>query len=203
MRINQFGLCFVALFTFGCAQSPTVAVQDGRLNKLYKQKQMQEQRIEQGRFQKFVLGHKKEFKKKSMAQYKLPKLVTEENLYSEVLRTYQSREIDGVEFYTETLVKKYPQSIFADNALYLKGQLYLVLGSPSEALREFERIVTNYPISNKRAGAILGKGVAYRKLQLFGYAKKAYSDVKRNYPGSPEFYKVALEEKLLELEKGS
>jgi hypothetical protein len=47
----------------------------------------------------------------------------------------------------------------------------------------------------------LGKSIAYRKLQLYAYAEKSLKELKQTFPGSPEFYKAELEERILKTER--
>src|SRR5690606_19237772 len=122
-------------------------------------------------------------------------------IYADVLRLNQMRDLQGVEFMVEELIKRFPRSVHADNALFIAGQLNLSMGLSAESLKYFERIIQDYPLSHKHSAALFHKGVAYRKLKLFDYSTRAFSDVQRIYPGSPESYRVELELKLLKLEQ--
>lgn len=177
--------------------------EDGRLAKLSRHSRLQVQKEEERKLKSLLQVQKGEIQKPIAKSYPLPKPVTEEAIYSEVLYSYQIRDPDRLLFFSKELGERYPYSVFNDNAIYLRAQLNLAFGLPSEALRDFEKILREYPAGNKRISALFGKGVAYRKLQLFKYAEQVYKEIKKTYPGSPEFYKVELEEKLLELEKKS
>lgn len=140
-----------------------------------------------------------EFKKPVVRR--LPGRLTEETLYIEVIKYYRSRDVDGVRWAKEQMLKFFPQSAFADNAIYLTGQILLEEKRYSEAIREFQEIIDKYPRGNKLPAAYLGKGVAYRKLNLFPYAENALRTVKKDFPGSPESYRVDLELKLLAVQR--
>ena len=131
----------------------------------------------------------------------MPNPQTEESVYKEVLKAYQIRDLNQLSFFADRFVELYPDSIFADNSLYLLGQLQLAMGLPGDALQTFDRQLKLFPLGNKRAAAILGKGVAFRKLGLINYAASMLNEVKENYPGSAEYFKVDLEEKLLSVER--
>ncbi|MCB0350450.1 MAG: tetratricopeptide repeat protein [Bdellovibrionales bacterium] len=179
------------------------AIESGRLAKLSKQSKLRLEEQEKKRINSIVKIDKYSFRQKNTKTYDMPKPRTEEAVYAEVLRSYQSRDLERIEFFTEQFNRFYPKSVYSDNAVYLVGQLNLAMGFPSEALRYFEKVIQDYPTANKRVAAIFGKGVAYRKLQLFNYAEKVFRQVKAEYPGSSEFFKVDLEMKLLQVERGA
>jgi TolA-binding protein len=174
---------------------------NGRLSKLSRMKQLHERIAEDKKIGQVLTSARAQRKNNIAKKYPLPQLITEESLYTQVLNAYQTRDIDAVAYYTDLFTKRYPTSVFADNAIYLQGNLYLILGLPSEALREFEQVLNEYPMGNKRAAALFGKGVAYRKLNLNNYAERVFVELKKEYPGSPEFFKVDFEEKLLKVQK--
>ncbi len=183
----------------GCAEEAP-KTDAGRLLKASRQNQVYQNQAEQNHLRDLMKKERDNYRRILSKKYPMPKVVTEESLYSEVIRAYQMRQIDAVDHYADAFLEKYPQSVFADKAIYLKGQIHLILGFPAEALREFERVISDYPTGNKYVSALFGKGVCYRKLQLYPYAEKVLDDIKENYPGSPEFYKTELERKLLKVE---
>lgn len=118
-------------------------------------------------------------------------------LYSEILANYQVRDFKGLRIHLETLLKRFPTSPYADNALYLGGQLALEIKNYPEALKHFQRIVQYYPQSNKMVSATFAKGLAYKKMNLDIQAKKVFFDLRKKYPGSPESYRAESELKLI------
>ncbi len=191
----------VGIFTFlgGCAQEAPKA-DAGRLLKMSRHNRVIQNEAEQTRLRELMRHERDNYRRMLSKKFPLPKVVNEESLYSEVIRAFQARQIDAVDHYADAFLERYPQSVFADKAIYLKGQIHLILGFPAEALREFERVTSEYPTGNKFVAALFGKGVCYRKLQLYQYAEKVMDDVRRDYPGSPEFYKTELERKLIKVE---
>lgn len=198
MKLNVILLSL--LFIAGCAASPkkqSSVFESGRLTKLNKMKQARDRKEEDLNINKILVSARAVKKEQVLKQYPLPSPLTEESFFAQILQTYQARDLDRLEFYVHKFVKDYPRSVFADNAIYLNGQLKLLMGLPSEALREFEKVLSAYPTGNKRVASLFGKGVAYRKLNLKDYAQKIFAEVKKDFPGSPESYRVELEEKLL------
>ena len=53
------------------------------------------------------------------------KKISEESLYAEVIAAYKSGNTIALKARTQTFLKRFPQSQFADNALYLSGLIFL------------------------------------------------------------------------------
>lgn len=117
-------------------------------------------------------------------------------LYSELLVHYKTRDERAMKNLTGLLIKKYPQSSYADNALYLTGELNLELRNYAEALKNFQQVLKSYPQSNRAVAAYFSKGIAYKKMNLDTLAKKVFFEVRKKYPGSPEFFRAETELKL-------
>lgn len=201
-KMNQRFLVtsLVGLFTVICGCATDQPKDTGRLLKMSRQNKVYQNQEEQSRLRDLMQHERENYRRQLSKKFPLPKVVNEESLYSEVIRAYQMRQIDAVDHYADAFLERYPQSVFADKALYLRGQIHLVMGFPNDALRDFERLTSEYPTRNKYVAALFGKGVCYRKLQLFEYAEKVMDDVRRDYPGSPEFYKTELEKRLIKIE---
>lgn len=117
-------------------------------------------------------------------------------LYSEILANYQVRDVKGLRLHLESLLKRFPTSPYADNALYLGGQLALEMKNYPEALKHFQKIMQYYPQSNKVVSATFAKGMAYKKMNLDIQAKKVFFELRKKYPGSPEYFRAETELKL-------
>lgn len=126
---------------------------------------------------------------------------SEEALYVEVIKSFRLRNQLALKKNVDLILQKYPTSSFADNALFLKGQLYMQNRLFAEAIKEFQALGERYPRSNKAVSALFAKGQAYRKLSLYEHAEKAFKQIKKNYPGSPEAERCDLELKLVEVQK--
>lgn len=189
-------------FLGACSMFSPKVEPDGRLTKLSRQTKKIQENEQKSELSKILVEERlKKSKRLSMA-FPMPKPLTEESLYSAVLRQYQARDNEALQYYVDQFLLRYPNSIFADNSLYLRGQMSLALGVPSEALRDFERISKEYPLGNKYTASLLGKAVAYRKMGLKKFSKQVLEEIRTNYTESPEYYKAELEEKLLALETG-
>jgi TolA-binding protein len=199
----RYLLCFVLFSSaWGCASVRRDPFETGRLEKQRAQYLERQRRSEEKKLKTVLSDMQKSKPNRVLKSYALPQPTTEESLYTEVMNAYLVRDAERLSFMVGEFIQRYSKSIYADNALYLNAQMQMSVGDSSVALKSYEQILRDYPASNKYASALLGKGIAYRKLRLFDFSQNAFNEVKKNFPGSPESYKVILEEKLLALEKG-
>lgn len=119
-------------------------------------------------------------------------------LYSKILQTYRKKNPAEMEKSLGLLLKSYPESVYADNALYLAGQLAYELGDFSLARRRMDRVLALYPKGNKAVSALFAKAMIEKKMSRSGEAKKLLETLRESYPGSPESLRVATELKLIE-----
>jgi TolA-binding protein len=125
------------------------------------------------------------------------KKLKEEDLYAEIITAYRNNNQIAMKAHSQTFLKKYSQSSFADNVLFLQGQMALQNKSYAEALKHFQKITKNYPHSNKVVSAEFSKAVTYRRLNLPAEARRVFKDVIARYPGSPESFRAEAELKLI------
>jgi TolA-binding protein len=123
--------------------------------------------------------------------------MNDEQLYTEVLSQYQRGDTSLMKRATAMLLKKYKHSPHADNALYILGYNALEKSKFAEGLQYFQKLLREYPASNKAVSAEFAKGVAYRNMHLTDLAQKAFFKVRKKYPGSPESFRAENELKLL------
>lgn len=123
--------------------------------------------------------------------------MSEVDLYAEIVAAYQGQDLGGLRGKVQRFVARFPQSPFADNALYLAGRQALDRKSYSESLRYFQKISTDYPRSNRMVSSQFAKGMAYKKMNLEEEARKVFRDIVAKYPGSPESYRADSEMRLL------
>jgi tol-pal system protein YbgF len=61
-------------------------------------------------------------------------------------------------------VRKYRRHDYADNAIYWRGECYYARKQFGLAIKEFERVIREYPMANKAADSLLKLGYAYVSL---------------------------------------
>ena len=84
----------------------------------------------------------------------------------------------------KVFVKSYSGGRFAGNAQYWLGEANYVQRHFKLALREFGKVVKNYPASPKRADAMLKMGYTYQELGQIDEARLSLSNVTKSYPNS-------------------
>ena len=119
-------------------------------------------------------------------------------LYSKILDTYRSKNSNELERTQALLMKSYPESVFIDNAIYLNGLLAFENGDYKKAVTHFDRLLRDYPRSNKAVAALYARASCEKRLGRVMNAKRGYIQVRDLYPGSPEAARVSVELKLLE-----
>jgi TolA-binding protein len=122
--------------------------------------------------------------------------------YAEIIQNYRKENLSQTVKSVEVLLKFYPKSVYADNALYLMGILYMKNNQMGPAIRSFDQVIKDYPKGNKRASAMFAKSIAYKNLSLNGNAKRYLQDVIKSYPGSVESQRAWVELRLMNKERG-
>lgn len=130
-----------------------------------------------------------------------PAKTGEHFLYSKILETYRSHNEDEMQKTLQLLLKTYPESVFADNALYMSGLMAFEMGNLNLAQKQFERLLKEYPRSNKAVSALFAKASIEKRTGRAASAKRGFARVLDLYPGSPEAQRVSTELKLLEAAK--
>lgn len=120
-------------------------------------------------------------------------------LYSKVLESYRTHQVAELTKSTELLLKTYPTSAFADNAVYLNGMLAFEKGELKTALRWMNDVLRRYPDGNKACAALFAKAIILKKERQYALALRLLLQIQSSYPGSPEAVRAPLEIKLLSL----
>lgn len=117
--------------------------------------------------------------------------------YGNVLQNYQTGKLSETIRYKNILLKYFPKSSYADNAIYLVGMLHFEKGFYAEAIRSFDQLIKFYPRGNKRASALYGKASAYQKLKLKKPSESVLKQILEQYPGSQESHRAVVDLELL------
>ncbi len=88
----------------------------------------------------------------------------------------------------EQLVKQWPKSDYADDALYEMARSELQQENNEAALRDYDRLLASYPHSSLARKASLEKAMIYYNIGKNTEAITAYKQLIKNYPGSEEAY---------------
>jgi TolA-binding protein len=126
-----------------------------------------------------------------------PSKVSESALYAEIFNAYRSNDEIGFKSRMQTFMTRFSASSYADNVLYLAGRLAFDSKNYAEAIKYYQKVITQFPRSNKVVAAKYAKGIAYKKMNLEPQAKGVFSDLRKKYPGSPEAFRAENELKLM------
>ncbi|MDR2840675.1 MAG: tetratricopeptide repeat protein [Paludibacter sp.] len=104
--------------------------------------------------------------------------------YIEGLKNNYSQKISKL----NQLLKTYPKSEYADDALYEIGRSYIMLDDDNHAIETYTRLVAEKPNSNLAPKASLEKGMIYYNQKQLDNAIATFKTVISNYSGSQEAY---------------
>lgn len=126
-----------------------------------------------------------------------PSKVDETTLYAEIFNAYRSNDEIGFKSRMQTFMTRFPASSYADNVLYLAGRMAFSSKNYAEAIKYYQKVITQYPRSNKVVAAKYAKAIAYKQMNLAPQAKSVLSDLRKRYPGSPEAFRAENDLKLM------
>ncbi|MDZ4661643.1 MAG: outer membrane protein assembly factor BamD [Pseudomonadota bacterium] len=118
-------------------------------------------------------------------------------LYAKVIESYRQGDSLLLNKSVRLFLKTYPKSVHADNSLYLNGLLALSKENYKRASKNFSLLQKYYPNGNKLPSAMVGRGIALRKLGKKETATKIFESVRKKYPGSPEYFQSDFQLKIL------
>ena len=81
-------------------------------------------------------------------------------------------------------LKKFPNSSYAGNAQYWLGEANYVTRNFEQGIVEFEKVINNYPSSNKLPDAMLKLGYTFYELKQFPQAKAILEDLRKRFPNA-------------------
>jgi len=84
----------------------------------------------------------------------MPEVDNDEDLYKSAMSAIQNKAYNEATLLLESLVKEFPKSPLADNALFMMGELYMHRQEYRLAELEFIRLLQHYPKSERREDAV-------------------------------------------------
>jgi tol-pal system protein YbgF len=109
-----------------------------------------------------------------------------DTLYSNGLRDITSGKYDLARSEFEDYLKYYGDTDLASNAQFYLGEIAYSQRQYSQAVNEYDKVLTNYPRSFKLAPARLKKGMAMIELGQKTSGVKELREVVKRYPGTEE-----------------
>jgi tol-pal system protein YbgF len=109
---------------------------------------------------------------------------TDQQAYDAAFALIEQRDFEGAQRAFEAFLATYGGSPLRANAQYWLAEAHYAQLSYRAALTEFERVLTDYPQSNKVADALLKIGYCNDELGNTGAARQALMRVTREFPGT-------------------
>lgn len=88
----------------------------------------------------------------------------------------------------QNLIKLYPRSEYADNAMYEMGRSYLMMNDDAKAISTYQKLLKSYSTGDQARKAALEIGMIYYNDKKYQQAIAAYKNVISTFPGSEESY---------------
>lgn len=117
--------------------------------------------------------------------------------YSEIISDYQAGKYRNLSIRLKGFSKKFPKSPFLDNAYYLAGKMALEEKNYKDSVGYFQRVISEFPMSNKVVASKFGKAMAYRSMNLNNQSLAIFNEIRRKHPQSPEYFRAETEMKLV------
>jgi tol-pal system protein YbgF len=108
----------------------------------------------------------------------------EEAAYREAFALLKEGRYQPAKSRFSDFVAKYPASGYADNAQYWIGEVNYVTRAFEQAIIEFNKVLNNYPSSQKQADALLKIGYCYYELKDFAKARESLQAVTSRFPNT-------------------
>lgn len=112
------------------------------------------------------------------------KAATPQTLYNRGQDLFLAGKFDEARGVFQALVKSFPSSDLADNALYWEGETYYSEKDFYKAADKFMEVPEKYPAGNKAPDAFLKAGFSYLEAYSDAKAKELFERLMKAYPGS-------------------
>lgn len=112
------------------------------------------------------------------------KASTPETLYNRGQDLFLAGRFNEARGVFQALVKSFPSSDLADNALYWEGETYYSEKDFYKAADKFMEVPEKYPAGNKAPDAFLKAGFSYLEVYSGAKAKELFDRLIKAYPGS-------------------
>ncbi|MCD8480450.1 MAG: tol-pal system protein YbgF [Candidatus Cloacimonetes bacterium] len=106
----------------------------------------------------------------------------ERDEYEAARSEYNNGNYDKAIQMLDAFIARYPNSDYAGNAYYWKGESRYAKSEWSDALKEFQLVVSRYPNSWKVADSQLKIGMCHMNMGDHANARTALNNLKRDYP---------------------
>ncbi len=110
----------------------------------------------------------------------------ESELYQEARADFDSGAFDSSRQKFMALLKKFPKSKTADNAVFWIGESYYREKWFEKAILEYQKVIENYPRGNKVPAALFKQGLSFQRLGDKSNARLIYSELIKKHKKTRE-----------------
>jgi TolA-binding protein len=101
-----------------------------------------------------------------------------------------------------TLIDRYPTSVYIDQAIYEKGETYVEMNNTNEAISAYTKVISGYPNSTLAPKSSLKIALSLYNMNKKDEALDYYKNTVKKYPQSPESKRAISAIKDLSIELG-
>jgi tol-pal system protein YbgF len=110
----------------------------------------------------------------------------EREAYREAFEQLKERNYAAAKKAFGSLLVRYPQGQFADNACYWLGEIGYVTKDYPAAMTQFNRLIADFPLSPKLPSAMLKLGYVYSEQNDLEQARRILQEVAERFPDTTE-----------------
>ena len=128
------------------------------------------------------------------------------NDYAEFQKAISYGFVDRSEKKIEELIafaKKYPKSVYRDDALYELGNTYVAQDKNSEAISAYDQMIRDIPNSSFVSKALLKKALIYENTGKSNEALTIFKRVAKDFPSTPEALQAVASAKIIYIDQGN
>jgi tol-pal system protein YbgF len=112
--------------------------------------------------------------------------VSDKTAYEQAKRAFDNGEMEAARIQFENFINRFPKSPLAGNARFWIADSYYVEKWYEKAILEYQKVLEQYPDSNKTAAARLKQGYAFAELGEHANARLILNELITRYPDSRE-----------------
>jgi len=116
----------------------------------------------------------------------IPEKSTDQELYDAAKKLFDAGDNENARIQFENFINKYPDSENADNARFWIADSYYVEKWFEKAILEYQKVLEEYPKSNKLSAARLKQGYAFAELGEKANARLILKELIKKHPGTNE-----------------
>ncbi len=142
----------------------------------------------------------------AMENYNAANEMGGDNDYAEFQKAISYGFVDRSEKKIEELIafaKKYPKSVYRDDALYELGNTYVSQNKNNEAISAYDQLVRDVPNSSFVSKALLKKALIYDNTGKSNDALTIFKRVAKNFPSTPEALQAVSSAKIIYIDQGN